>query len=272
MFTKFRNIIPVIRLAAAGGLMLSTAVVAEPCTCAPGFGGCHDQLPEFKQGARLLFIGDSITDMQRDRRPDHWDQNHVLGHSFVFLLAARLGLEMPEAELGFINRGEGGSNISQLRKRWQRDAIDTKPDVLTVLIGINDVTKAMKGSDLQAALASYEADYRHILTASRAANPELRIVLIDPFVLPVQTPRPGRDNLSTYDLQRQEVEKRGAVVARLAKEFDAVHVRMQDVFDAAAARVGPEKLLWDAIHPLPMGHELIARQWLQQVSVRWPRK
>ena len=61
------------------------------------------------------------------------------------------------------------------------------------------------------------------------------------------------------------------VVAKLAKEYGAVHIKTQDIFDEAASNVTPEHWMWDGIHPLPQGHELIARHWLKQVSARWPK-
>ena len=115
--------------------------------------------------------------------------------------------------------------------------------------------------------AAFEADYRYILDASRTANPNLRLVLMDPFVLPT-----GRlNNPDAYRLRRGLTDKLGEVVAQLAKEYDAVHIKTQDIFDAAAAETSPEHWIWDGIHPLPQGHELIARHWLEAVSARWPR-
>lgn len=113
-------------------IMLSSAVGAEPST----------QLPAFETGSRLLFQEDSITDMQWVRKQS--DRNHYFGHSYVFLLAARMGVEMPEAQLDFYNRGNSGNSVAALRKRWQADAIDIKPDILTVLIGTNDVGAGLK--------------------------------------------------------------------------------------------------------------------------------
>ena len=99
----------------------------------------HD-LPKFENGARLLFQGDSITDMKWGRNQK--DRNHYLGHSYVFLLASRLGVDMADANLEFFNRGVSGNKVSDLRKRWQKDAIEMNPDWLTVLIGVNDVSQS----------------------------------------------------------------------------------------------------------------------------------
>lgn len=221
-------------------------------------GGYEYRLPSFRPGSRLVFQGDSITDMKWGRNEQ--DRNHYLGHSFVFLLAARLGVELPEARLDFYNRGVSGNTVADLRKRWDTDAIALKPDVLTILVGANDVGQGVPPAD-------YAADYRHLLEASRAANPDLRLVLLDPFVLPS-----GKlADQSAWTTSRAAHDKLGEVVARLAADFDAVHVRLQEVFDAAAREVSAEHWIWDGVHPLPPGHELIARHWLKEVGARWPK-
>ena len=241
----------------------ATDKAANTSHAVPGY---SDQQPSFKQGSRLLFIGDSITDMNWGR--NEADRNHYLGHSYVFMLAGRLGIEMPEAKLDFYNRGKSGNAVWQLRKRWQKDAVEMKPDVLTILIGTNDVGQRLMKPKSKITPAAFEADYRFILDASRKANPDLRIVLMDPFILPTGPLK----NPEAYDVRRALTDEMRVVVAKLAKDYDAVHIPLQDIFDAAAkaaGSAGPENLIWDGIHPLPAGHELIARHWIQAVSTRW---
>lgn len=217
----------------------------------------NELLPDFKKGARLLFIGDSITDMNRGR--NERDRNHYLGHSFVFMVAGRLGLDLPKAELDFYNRGISGNTVAQLKARWQQDAIDLRPDVLTILIGTNDVGKKVTPD-------AFEADYRTILSASRKANPDLKIILLDPFVLQSG----GLKQEQVWNARRAATDQLRPIVAKLAKEFDAVHIKTQGLFDAAAQSAAPAYWMWDGIHPLPQGHELIARHWVNAVSGRWP--
>jgi len=89
---------------------------------------------------------------------------------------------------------------------------------------------------------------------------------MEPFIL-----QSGRlKGEQVYTTRRPLTDALRAVVAKLAKEYDAVHIKTQDIFDAAAKEVSAEHWMWDGIHPLPQGHELIARHWLQQVSARWP--
>lgn len=237
-----------------GTIALSNVASAAKEGTATKDGGYR--LPNLKEGSRLLFQGDSITDMKWGR--DQSDRNHYLGHSYVFLLAARLGVDMPEAKLDIYNRGRSGNEVADLRKRWQEEAVEIKPDLLSLLIGTNDANREVDVKD-------YERDYRFILSESRKANPELRIVLMDPFVV-----RAGKYTDETlYSKHRTNVERYGVIVKSIAEDFNAVHIKLQEVFDSAAKRVSPEHWIWDGIHPLPQGHELIARNWLQKVSERW---
>src|SRR3954465_6595950 len=88
----------------------------------------------FTPGARILFQGDSITDGNRGRSSD---PNHILGHGYVFIIAAKYGATLAALNLDFINRGSSGNTVRELQKRWEKDTLELKPDVLSILIGVN---------------------------------------------------------------------------------------------------------------------------------------
>ncbi len=227
--------------------------------------GYNFKLPDFPKGSRLLFQGDSITDMKWGR--NQADRNHYLGHSYVFLIAGRLGMNMPDANLEFFNRGISGNKVSDLKARWQKDAIDMKPDLLSILVGTNDVAMKFRHPNKKVTPDAFQRDYRYILETSLNANPKLRLVLLDPFVL-----QSGRlKNQQAYSTRRKETDKMREVVAKLAMDYKAAHLHTQDLFDQAARATSPENWIWDGIHPLPQGHELIARHWLDVVATRWPK-
>ena len=234
----------------------STAPAGDSLVHPSGVPGYGYRLPGFKKGSRLLFQGDSITDMNWGRNES--DRNHYLGHSYVYLIAARLGVDMPEALLDIYTRGVSGNTVGDLRQRWQKDAIDLKPDLLSILVGTNDVGRNVEPG-------AFESDYRHILDVSRRANSELKLVLIDPFVLQSARFADERD----WTPRREATDTLRSIVDQLATEYDAVHIKTQEIFDAAARAFSPEQWIWDGVHPLPQGHELIARSWLQEVSARW---
>jgi lysophospholipase L1-like esterase len=104
--------------------------------CATNQQPAKDLMPAFFDGARILFQGDSITDGNRGRNSD---PNHILGHGYQFIIAAKYGDDLANRNLTFINRGLSGNKVSDLARRWQTDTIDLKPDLLSILVGVNDL-------------------------------------------------------------------------------------------------------------------------------------
>lgn len=214
-----------------------------------------DAIPAFRQSARILFQGDSITDGNRGRNPD---PNHILGHGYAFIIAARHGADFPGRNLTFLNRGVSGNKVSDLARRWQPDTLELEPDILSILIGVNDQAANVP-------VEQYEQDYDRLLAEARAANPKLRLVLCAPFALPVGGIQKQYDPWRTGLRQRQEA------VARLAKKYQAALVQFQPVFDAACQRAPAEYWIWDGIHPTYPGHQLMADEWMRTVRKFWRR-
>ena len=205
-----------------------------------------EPIAAFTPGARILFQGDSITDGNRGRSAD---PNHILGHGYVFIIAAKYGAAFPELKLDFLNRGISGNTVLDLEKRWQKDTLDLKPDVLSILIGVNDEGRRVP-------LDQYEQVYDKIIAQAKAANPKLKLVLYAPFVKPV-------GKISEGIHQRQEV------VARLARKHGAALVQFQPVFDEAAKRAPADYWIWDNVHPPYRGHQLMADEWERVVREFW---
>ena len=245
---------------AAAAVTTAQSEASQAHANASGIAGYDYRLPKLKEGATLLFQGDSITDMKWGREQS--DRNHYLGHSYVFLIAARLHTDMPGAKLNFLNRGISGNTVGELLSRWQTDALDLKPDVLSILVGINDVGRAVRAKKT-VDVDAFTADYRSLLQQSRQANSDLKIVLLEPFVLPVTRVK------AEWDAWRGQVDRLRPLVAELASENDALLIKTQDIFDAAAQRADPPHWIWDGVHPLPQGHELIARNWIDSVAKAW---
>jgi len=206
------------------------------------------EMPAFHDRARILFQGDSITDGNWGR---NFDPNHILGHGYVFIIAAKYGALWPERHLEFMNRGVSGNCVRELKERWKSDAIDLKPDLLSVLTGINDSGKGVP-------LDEYERTYDRLLSDARAANPKLNLVLGEPFWVP--------EEREADDLKAQDVAARGAIVAKLAEKHHAALVKYQRVFDAACERAPARHWSWDSVHPTYSGHQLMADEWVKTVA------
>jgi len=153
---------------------LASLFLAAFPTARPATPPAPERIAAFTAGARVLFIGDSITDWNRGRNAD---PNHILGHGYVFIIAARQGAAFPELRLDFINRGVSGNTVLDMDKRWQTDALDLRPDALGILIGVNDQSRGVPRDE-------YERVYDRLITRARAMNRELKLVLGEPFWKP----------------------------------------------------------------------------------------
>jgi lysophospholipase L1-like esterase len=203
----------------------------------------------------ILFQGDSITDGARGRNDD---PNHILGHSYAYIIGARLGYFWAEHKPVFINRGISGDRASDLYARWNEDAISLNPNLISILIGVNDAWRIMNGEP-SGVTDRFERAYRHILEETKQVLPEAQLVLCEPFLLNVGAPSQNwpdwSERLTSY---RQTVRA-------LSEQFGAVFVPLQAAFDDACSRADAAYWLWDGVHPTAAGHELIAKQWLQTV-------
>ena len=208
----------------------------------------------------ILFQGDSITDGNRGRTND---PNHIMGHGYAFSIASRAGARFPEKGLTFYNRGISGNRVPDLIARWQQDTLALTPAILSILIGVNDTDTAIRLEDTTA-IKKFEEGYRALITETKKHLPSCQLVLCEPFIAPV-----GRVKEDWSSWQR-EIEMKQEVVRRIAKEYQTLLVPLQKVFNEAATKVSADYWIWDGIHPTVAGHELIAREWLNQVSKELP--
>lgn len=209
-----------------------------------------------KQGKVILFQGDSITDGNRGRDSD---PNHILGHSYAYIVGAELGHVHAEKHYEFINRAISGNRMSDLYARWNEDAISLNPDILSILIGVNDAWRTMS-NEPSGVTDRFERAYRHVLEETVAILPNIKLILCEPFIL-----KTGATE-ERWDEWQALIQKYQGIVADLAQEYNAVFVPLQHVFNEAATRREAAYWIWDGVHPTTAGHGLIAKQWLKIVE------
>ncbi|MEO7991287.1 MAG: SGNH/GDSL hydrolase family protein [Chryseolinea sp.] len=212
-----------------------------------------------KENLRFLFQGDSITDGNRGRSED---PNHILGHGYCFAVSSRIGTDFPQHGFQFINRGISGNTVNDLGKRWQTDTLDLKSDVLSLLVGINDVNALIDGKEDALDAKMFENEYRKLLTSCKEQNPGLLIVLGLPFFFASGWRK------SQYEKWHPLTLERADIVRRIANDFNAVLVDYPSAFEEARKRAPIDYWIWDGVHPTAFGHELMAREWIKQVSNR----
>ena len=199
---------------------------------------------------RILFQGDSITDAGRDKR-----NFHDLGNGYPKYAAELIRQANPTLDVEFINLGISGNRTDQLFDRMHDDIIALQPDVVSILIGINDVwhrhSHRIETTDEQ-----ITANYRAILSRIKAQT-NARIMILSPFLL---------DN-EEKESWRPEVESIDAIVRALADEFADVYLPLDEHF-AKALPVQPEPCHYsnDGVHPNPNGAAYIGGLYAEAIA------
>lgn len=203
----------------------------------------------FKEHSVILFQGDSITDCDRDR-----NQFKNLGTGYPYFLSSLMKYKHPDKAYTYLNRGISGNRIVDLYARMKEDIINLHPDVLSILIGVNDIWhefSCKQGVDSE----KFEKIYIMLLSEIKEALPELQIVLMEPFVL-----RAG-ERSENWNKWKTEMAVRQSIVHRISKEFETVYVPLQDKFNQSSEVLNPSHWAADGVHPTDAGHMLIASQW-----------
>jgi lysophospholipase L1-like esterase len=212
-----------------------------------------------KQGDLVLFQGDSITDAGRDRKSQDVPNNgRALGRGYPAILAGALLVRHRSLGLRVLNRGISGHKVPDLDKRWQADALDLKPAVLSILIGVNDIWHKLNGK-YDGTPEVYRDGFAALLARTKEALPDVKLVVCEPFVL-----RCG----AVDDTWFPEFDQRKAFAREVADGAGALWVPFQEAFDDAVA-AGTEPAFWadDGVHPTVAGHALMAATWRRVVGL-----
>ncbi|GMQ59358.1 SGNH/GDSL hydrolase family protein [Vallitalea sediminicola] len=207
-----------------------------------------------KKGSLVLFQGDSVTDCGRTSN-EYLD----LGYGYANMVSAWLTALYPEKQLRFLNRGISGNRVSDLKNRWKEDCIDLRPDVVSILIGINDCWRRYDSND-PTSVVSFETIYREIITSIKQKI-DAEIIIMEPFLLPVIEKSEGWSK--GQNEWREDLDPKIHVARSLAREFNATFVPLDGVFARAATVQPMERWTEDGVHPTQAGHALISRQWLK---------
>jgi len=207
-------------------------------------------------GQTILFQGDSITDAGRNKSDNAVNSQPALGNGYAWLAAAQLLIDRPEDELKILNRGISGNKVYQLADRWQADCLDLKPDVLSILIGVNDYWHKMK-HNYDGTLEKYENDYRALLQRTKDVLPNVKLIVCEPFVL---------ESGEIDDAWIENFEGYRAAAEHVAESFDATFVPFQSMFDLAVKIAPPARWAGDGVHPSNDGAALMAHWWLKAVG------
>ena len=200
---------------------------------------------------KLVFQGDSITDAGRDRR-----NYHDMGKGYPKYAAEGLKEALPNIEFEFFNFGISGNRTCQLFDRLWEDGLAFEPDVISILIGINDVWHRYGSHNIATTDAQIATNYRAILERIRRET-NAKIVMLSPYVLDAEDKAHMKDDLKTVL----------PIIRELAEEFADVYIPLDKLFEEAVA-TQPEPLFYskDGVHPNDNGAAFIGRCYAEAVA------
>lgn len=206
------------------------------------------------QNDKVLFYGDSITDVGRNR-----EEVDNLGQGYALMVAGNLQAKYPELNLTFLNRGISGDKVADLKNRLDEDCIALEPTVVSILIGINDTWHIEESSALgsKEVMAQFEQDYREVLKRIKEET-DARIILMEPFVLPYPEDRTK---------WRVDLDQRIQIIRKLAKEFQTEFLALDGPLNSYGIKHSFQYLTGeDGVHPTVAGHGMITEKWLEIIE------
>lgn len=245
-----------LKTAGAGAAGIAGLTVL-PQSCQPSRGSSPGYENFFTKGDTVLFQGDSITDAHRSRKDQQANHPAALGEGYAMLAASELLGKLPDKELTVYNRGISGNKVYQLDERWQQDCLDLEPDVLSILIGVNDYWHMRQGR-YDGTPEVYANDFRNLLKRTKAALPEVKLVICQPFIL-TETSAVDESWVEPFRVYQE-------IAATIADEFGATWVPFQEAFNEALSMAPATYWTGDGVHPSIAGAELMARTWLEALK------
>jgi len=205
---------------------------------------------------RVLFQGDSITFAGRDKKNDNANAALALGRGYAFVAAVDILEAYPQHELEIYNKGIGGNKVFQLAERWKEDALDLQPDVISILIGVNDHWHTVDHHKYDGTVEVYQRDFMKLLVRTKEALPKVKFIIGEPFVLFGGTKIVEPDWNPVFRGYQKAARE-------LAKDFDAEFIPYQSIFDKALKEAPVSYWAPDGVHPSLAGAKLMAKHWVK---------
>jgi lysophospholipase L1-like esterase len=213
--------------------------------------------PTLAKGYTILFQGDSITDAGRNKENNSFNNPNALGTGYAMLAAAGLLEKYASLDLKIYNKGISGNKVFQLAERWDRDCLEIKPDVLSILIGVNDIWHKLNGQ-YNGTVEVYKRDYIALLDRTRKALPDVKLVICEPFAVRGVKAVDEKWYPEFYDYQKAARD--------VADQFGATFIPFQKVYDEAGKRAPGSFWTPDGVHASLAGAKLMANAWLTAIK------
>ncbi|TAL73295.1 MAG: lysophospholipase [Bacteroidetes bacterium] len=242
-----------IKKAALGGLM--TISIPQILSAAEIRKGKKKEI--LRKDNIILFQGDSITDAGRDKTDNSNNNPGALGSGYALLAGAKLLEKYASLNLKIYNKGISGNKVYQLNERWDKDCLEIKPDVLSILIGVNDIWHKLDGN-YSGTVEIYKNDYIALIERTKKALPDVRLIICEPFAV--------RGVKAVDDKWFPEFYYYQKAARDIATHFNAIFVPYQKIYDEAQKQAPGIYWTGDGVHPTLAGAQLMAKAWLKAIK------
>lgn len=205
----------------------------------------------------ILFQGDSITDSGRNKQDNTNNNARALGSGYPMLAGAALLEKYSTLNLKIYNKGISGNKVFQLAERWDADCLEIKPDILSILIGVNDIWHMLNGQ-YNGTVEIYRNDYIALMERTKKALPDIRFIICEPFAVPGVKAVDDKWYPEFYGYQKAARE--------IAEQFGATFIPYQRIYDEAQKKAPGAYWTGDGVHPTLAGAQLMAKAWLEAVK------
>ncbi len=201
---------------------------------------------------KILFQGDSVTDCGRDR-----DCETSLGTGYASKVALVCDTLFPEKQLQFVNRGVSGDRVCNLLERYEEDFLKVQPDVVSILIGINNTWRRYDAND-GTELEKFRAEYELLLSKIKKDMPNTKIIIIEPFLM---------NSVEERMLWREDLNPKIMAIRELARTYADAYIALDGILQQYVIDgYSDGEIAEDAVHPSDLGHSFMARAYIQNLK------
>ncbi len=207
---------------------------------------------KISDNSKILFLGDSITDVSFNRK-----QNATLKGRDIFALQVSRKLKRQYKNLEIFYKGIASNRTYHIYDRLTKDCISLEPDIIILLIGVNDAWENYVPEEYPPLRRPMEPHMKEIYRRLKAELDDTQILVLLPFMIDTV-----KEKLPFHEVLNQYREKLRA----MADENDAEIIDLQAEFNEAQKSIAPALLATDGIHPTNLGHKVIADAILKSIG------
>jgi lysophospholipase L1-like esterase len=205
----------------------------------------------------ILFQGDSITDAGRKKDDAAFNAASALGSGYSMIATSDLLFKYADKNLKVYNRGISGNKVYQLAERWEKDCLDLKPNVLSILIGVNDFWHKVLGR-YDGTIETYRKDYKALVDRTKQKLPEVKLIIGEPYAV--------NGIKAVDDKWYPDFNEYRTAAKEIAESYGAAFIPYQAVYDKAQKEAPGVYWTADGVHPTLAGANLMAHAWMEAVK------